>query len=96
MVLWKLFMSTSKTMERTKLSCSVGLIRDLPGILSLRLSCGDDFDYYAFSDQDDEWVENKLSHALNYLAHNPQTPSVYCGRTILTDEEGGYWPLSAV
>lgn len=51
-------------------------------------NCGDDFDYYAFSDQDDEWVENKLSHALDYLAQNPQTPSVYCGRTILTDEKG--------
>lgn len=57
-------------------------------------SCGDDFDYYAFSDQDDEWVENKLSHALDYLAQNPQTPSVYCGRTILTDEEGEVIGLS--
>lgn len=50
--------------------------------------CGDDFDYYAFSDQDDEWMKNKLSHALNYLEDSQQKPAVYCGRTLLTNEEG--------
>nr|ANF28852.1 rhamnosyltransferase [Franconibacter pulveris] len=59
-------------------------------------SCGEGFDYYAFSDQDDEWMENKLSHALSLLNDNPQKPVVYCGRTLLTNEEGdeiGFSPL---
>lgn len=59
--------------------------------------CGEGFDYFAFCDQDDEWLEEKLACALHHLASkNLQLPAVYCGRTILTDAVGqeiGFSPL---
>ncbi|WP_303290717.1 glycosyltransferase [Marinobacter sp. SS5-14b] len=44
-------------------------------------------DYFAFSDQDDVWLEHKLEVAVGELAKlNPDIPAVYCGRTLLVDE----------
>jgi len=57
--------------------------------LSLLEKCGDAFDYYAFSDQDDEWMPDKLARSISVLSgYNPDVPSVYCGRTSLVDENG--------
>lgn len=40
-------------------------------------------DYYAFCDQDDVWLPEKLQVAIEYLesVENPEAPHVYCGRT---------------
>jgi glycosyltransferase involved in cell wall biosynthesis len=40
-------------------------------------------DYYAFCDQDDVWLPEKLTQALAYLSKvpNPDIPHLYCGRT---------------
>ncbi len=40
-------------------------------------------DYYAFCDQDDVWLPEKLRVAVDYLdaVDNPAVPHVYCGRT---------------
>lgn len=48
----------------------------------------DSFDYYAFSDQDDIWLEDKLFTAVSTLNSNsnPARQKVYCGRTTLVDE----------
>jgi glycosyltransferase involved in cell wall biosynthesis len=45
-------------------------------------------DFYAFADQDDVWMVDKLSTALAYFnaANNAELPRVYCGRTQLVDE----------
>jgi hypothetical protein len=45
-------------------------------------------DYYAFCDQDDVWLPNKLTVAINNIAENEKsgTPYVYCGRTTYVDE----------
>lgn len=45
-------------------------------------------DYYAFSDQDDVWNNDKLSKALRYFTaeHNLETPRLYCGRVKLADK----------
>lgn len=45
-------------------------------------------DLYAFSDQDDVWMADKLSRAVAYFKANndSQFPSVYCGRTEIVDE----------
>jgi len=45
-------------------------------------------DFYAFSDQDDVWMVDKLSIALAYFdtENNADIPRVYCGRTQLVDE----------
>ena len=58
-------------------------------------------DFYAFSDQDDVWMVDKLSRALLYFdtVKNEATPRVYCGRTQLVDENLepiGYSPLFAL
>lgn len=49
-----------------------------------------DTPYYAFCDQDDIWVPEKLERALDWM--HPITgdiPALYCSRTRLVDEGGG-------
>lgn len=45
-------------------------------------------DYYAFCDQDDVWLPEKLSVAIEHIAFesSPEQLYVYSGRTIYTDE----------
>lgn len=50
----------------------------------LTLTCNEGIqaDFYAWSDQDDIWQENKLETALNWLQTVPSgIPALYCGRT---------------
>ena len=47
----------------------------------------DDFDYYAFSDQDDIWLENKLSKAIEVIK-DIDGPTLYCSNQTLVDSEG--------
>lgn len=45
--------------------------------------------YYAFSDQDDIWINDKLERAVNWLdAVDPEVPALYCSRTELINTEG--------
>lgn len=46
-------------------------------------------DFYAFSDQDDVWMADKLSKAMAYFALTPDSelPRVYCGRTQIVDDK---------
>jgi len=54
-------------------------------------------DYYAFSDQDDIWFEDKLERGLAGLSStSPTLPALFCSRTRLVDASGrviGYSPL---
>ena len=54
-------------------------------------------DYFAFSDQDDIWHQEKLRRALAWLATVPtDVPGMYCGRTELItidDRSYGFSPL---
>jgi len=51
--------------------------------LSMCLDDGAQADYYAFCDQDDIWLENKLEVALKWLdAQSNKVPTLYCGGTI--------------
>ena len=58
-----------------------------------RISC----DYYAFSDQDDIWLPEKLARSLAALESiSPDTPCLYCSRTRLINTHGvviGQTPL---
>lgn len=46
-------------------------------------------DYYAYSDQDDIWKNDKLALALRWLSTVPSdTPALYCSRTELVDATG--------
>lgn len=54
-------------------------------------------DYYAYSDQDDIWDDNKLEIAISRLKSDPTgKPALYCSRTRLIDAENrmtGFSPL---
>jgi glycosyltransferase involved in cell wall biosynthesis len=46
---------------------------------------GNDFDYYAFADQDDVWMPDKLAAAVEKL-HQPSKPGMYYSRLEFVDE----------
>lgn len=48
-------------------------------------SVGDSFDYYAFCDQDDVWLEEKLSKAI-FKLENETEPALYCSNQTLVDK----------
>jgi len=56
-----------------------------------------DADFYAFCDQDDVWDEDKLAHAVDWLAaQTPGRPALYCSRTRIISADGetiDYSPL---
>ena len=56
----------------------------------LSMVCNKKFkgDYYAFSDQDDIWLPNKIEEAINQLSNfkNIKKPLLYCGRTKYVSE----------
>ena len=55
--------------------------------LSMACNTGITSDYYAFCDQDDVWLPDKLKIALHHLGNkSSEIPSVYCGRTVYTNE----------
>ncbi|MCU0830672.1 MAG: glycosyltransferase [Rhizobiaceae bacterium] len=55
----------------------------------LILQAGADHDFYAYCDQDDIWLPDKLERALAALAPVPVgTPSLYCGRTFILEPDG--------
>lgn len=46
-----------------------------------------DYDYYAFADQDDCWLEDKLFIAVNKLKKIDDIPKLYYGMARVTDED---------
>lgn len=63
--------------------------------ISLLESSGDEFDYYAFCDQDDEWMPEKLAAGISNLnGYSQELPSLYCSRTQLVDENNNDIGLS--
>jgi glycosyltransferase involved in cell wall biosynthesis len=49
----------------------------------------DDFDFFAFSDQDDIWPADKLRRATDILEKFPSNkPALYAARTSITDQSG--------
>lgn len=56
----------------------------------LSLVCRDDIqaDFYAYADQDDIWLNDKLERASKWLTSLPRAvPALYCSRTMLVDAE---------
>jgi glycosyltransferase involved in cell wall biosynthesis len=45
-------------------------------------------DFFAYSDQDDIWLRDKLTRALRFLEEHTDKPALYCSRTSLVDESG--------
>lgn len=55
--------------------------------LSLASVCHNESEFFAFSDQDDIWENDKLERAIKWLETIPSTiPALYCSRTEIVDE----------
>jgi glycosyltransferase involved in cell wall biosynthesis len=63
-------------------------IRPAASFLKLLEDVPDIFDYYAFCDQDDIWLPDKLRYATEKLSGLPVTePALYCSRAICVDRD---------
>lgn len=59
--------------------------------LSLVHRCSAKADYYAFSDQDDIWLKDKLKVAIEKLNCMPSDkPTLYCSGSIIVDAKGSF------
>ena len=64
-------------------SRNIGFVNNFLNTLA---SIPDEFEYFAFSDQDDIWYQSKLERALAVLANAPtDKPALYCARTEFVD-----------
>lgn len=67
---------------------NVGCRKSYNNLMSYALSHLPKFDYYAFSDQDDVWDDNKLSYAVGRLENHVQNPlRLYNSSYRVVDEE---------
>lgn len=55
--------------------------------MQLVYDVGDDFDYYAFSDQDDVWHPEKIYRAVEMIK-TEVAPCLYCSNQILVEKDG--------
>lgn len=65
----------------------------------LSLVCRDEVrsDYYAYADQDDIWLDDKLERAVRWLDSLPHdVPALYCTRTLFVDGENREIGVSAL
>lgn len=55
--------------------------------LSLTVACKNNSNFFAYSDQDDVWENDKLERAVKWLETiSPSIPALYCSRTEIVDE----------
>lgn len=67
-----------------RLEQNIGVV---PSYFRLISMADPEYPYFAFCDQDDVWLPDKLRRALGTLEVLPQNePHLYCGRQILVDE----------
>jgi len=60
-------------------------------------SCGDECDYFAFSDQDDVWLPDKIERAVVSLGRDgTEEPAMYCSRVEYVDESLGHIGYSRI
>lgn len=60
-------------------------------------SCGDECDYFAFADQDDVWLPDKIERAVVSLGrHGTEEPAMYCSRVEYVDESLGHIGYSRI
>jgi glycosyltransferase involved in cell wall biosynthesis len=59
----------------------------------LSLKAGEEYDFYAYCDQDDVWLEDKLLRAVGFL-DKPEMPQLYCSKARLVDENLNFLQMS--
>lgn len=60
----------------------------IQSFLNLLAESDEEAEYYAFSDQDDEWMPEKIEKAIDLLEQKEiQMPLLYCSNTYITDEK---------
>lgn len=60
-------------------------------------SCGDECDYFAFADQDDVWLPDKIERAVLSLGPlDAEKPAMYCSRAEYVDESLGHIGYSRI
>lgn len=63
-------------------------IGSIQSFLELLRKSDDNAAYYAFADQDDEWMPEKISKAVKCLEQKERSiPMLYCSNTYITDSE---------
>ncbi|WP_264566689.1 glycosyltransferase family 2 protein [Flavobacterium sp. N3904] len=68
---------------------NIGCINSFTELLKLAGNYTHSFDYFAFCDQDDIWLKNKLFVAIQKLKKMSfSKPAMYCSNLYLIDEEG--------
>ncbi|WP_157373640.1 glycosyltransferase family 2 protein [Thermobacillus composti] len=101
--------STDKTLEILKHFCStypqkillssgenIGVINSYYNLIE---TVQEDYDYFAFADQDDVWLIDRLQRAIGLLKleeeKSPDIPLLYCSSTTMFDDKRilGIWPL---
>lgn len=71
-------------MKRNKLYWYTGAnLKPAKSFINLLWNCGE-YDYYAFSDQDDYWEKNKIQIGLKMLSGH-KDPALYCSNAELVD-----------
>ena len=65
---------------------NVGVFDSFTELVKYAANKFNDYDYYAFSDQDDIWLSNKVLSAIDILSAKPNNkPLVYCSNSTLID-----------
>jgi glycosyltransferase involved in cell wall biosynthesis len=68
---------------------NIGCINSFSELLKLAGNYTQSFDYFAFCDQDDIWLKNKLFVAIQKLKKmSSNKPAMYCSNLYLIDEKG--------
>ena len=75
-----------KYAERKKLTWFTGSnLNFAKSFMTILSTCTDEYDFYAFSDQDDVWRKDKLAAAIEHL-RGINGPALYCCNAELVDE----------
>lgn len=70
---------------------NIGFVKSFTKLLELSKTIREEFDYYAFSDQDDVWNSNKLLTACAHLlAVGNKKPALFTSNSTLIDADGRY------
>jgi len=67
---------------------NIGAARSFMHLMEVAATLDNEFDYYAFSDQDDIWLKDKISVAVSHLeSFDPTLPLLYFSKPQLVDEQ---------